>query len=430
MKKPFALALALTLGGLMTHAAATDIRIYPSFTEVREQVSSAGKTLTVALPQEAWNGVIGGSLDLEGLAFDSAVQKLEANWLSGLEGKTVYLEREGGKTEPVTLVRAKDLLVKDASGKYFTVSYDKLQFDVLPPANPLSPSQTLTYSLKNAGSGTLSYLTRSVSWQPRYTLKASDAGAQLSALADIRNSTDQPYDVKNTELYAGDVNVQGDMMPPAPMLMRAEAATTQAGYAAPKIQSGGELRGLYKYTLSTAFTLPANSVVTLPFLTPKLTKFERYAGLNTYFGTDKREGTLSRFYRFTADDRLPAGPVTVREDGRIVGQTNIAETRKGGEVEFTLGDDPDVAYTRTVQTVSQVKDAKGNPTRTTYKVTYTFESSKSRAVRAEVTERVGGRRVTIDSAAPVQNQGTAELRVDVPANGKVSKTFTVVVDNG
>ncbi|MFD2610716.1 DUF4139 domain-containing protein [Deinococcus taklimakanensis] len=429
MKKPFAFALALTLGGLMTHAAATDIRIYPSFTEVREPVSAAGKTLTVALPQEAWNGVIGGSLDLEGLAFDSAVQKLEANWLSSLEGKTVYLEREGGKTEPVTLVRAKDLLVKDASGKYFTVSYDKLQFDVLPPANPLSPSQTLTYSLKNAGSGTLSYLTRSVSWQPRYTLKASDAGAQLSALADIRNATDLPYEVKNTELYAGDVNVQGDVMSPAPMQMRAEATAAAALDAAPKIQSGGEMRGLYKYTLSTAFTLPASSMVTLPFLTPKLTKFERYAGLNTYFGTDKREGTLSRFYRFTADDRLPAGPITVREDGRIVGQTNIGETRKGGEVEFSLGDDPDVAYTRTVQTVNQVKDAKGNVTKTTYKVTYAFESSKSRTVRAEVTERVGGRRVTIDSAAPVQNQGTATLKVDVPAGGKVSKSFTVVVDN-
>lgn len=413
----------------MTHAAATDIRIYPSFTEVREPVSAAGKTLTVALPQEAWNGVIGGSLDLEGLAFDSAVQKLEANWLSGLEGKTVYLKREDGKTEPVTLVRAKDLLVKDASGKYFTVSYDKLQFDVLPPANPLSPSQTLTYSLKNAGGGTLSYLTRSVSWQPRYTLKASDAGAQLSALADIRNATDLPYEVKNAELYAGDVNVQGDVMPPAPMQMRAEATAAAAYDAAPKIQSGGEMRGLYKYTLSTAFTLPASSMVTLPFLTPKLTKFERYAGLNTYFGTDKREGTLSRFYRFTADDRLPAGPITVREDGRIVGQTNIGETRKGGEVEFSLGDDPDVAYTRTVQTVSQVKNDKGNVTKTTYKVTYAFESSKSRTVRAEVTERVGGRRVTIDSAAPVQNQGTATLKVDVPANGKASKTFTVVVDN-
>lgn len=415
----------------MSHAAATDIRIYPSFTEVREQVSAAGKTLTVALPQEAWEGVLPGSLDLEGLAFDSAVQKLEANWLAGLEGKTVYLKRDDGKTESVTLVRARDLLVKDASGKYFTVNYNQLQFDVLPPANPLSPSRTMVFDLKAPGSGTLSYLTRSVSWTPRYTLKASDAGAQLSALADIRNTTDQPYDVKNTELYAGDVNVQGSgYSVSAPMMMRAQATTLDSAEAAPKIQSGGEMRGLYKYTLSSAFTLPANSVVTLPFLAPKLTSFERYAGLNTYFSTDKREGTLSRFYRFKADDRLPAGPITVREDGRIVGQTNIAETRKGGEVEFNLGDDPDVAYTRTVQTVSQVKDTKGNVTKSTYKVTYAFESSKSRAVRAEVTERVGGRRVTIDSAAPVQNQGTATLKVDVPAGGKATKSFTVVVDNG
>lgn len=414
----------------MNHAAATDIRIYPSFTEVRESVSTAGKTLSVALPQAAWEGVLEGSLDLEGLSFNSAVQKLEANWLAGLEGKTVYLKRDDGKTESVTLVRARDLLVKDANGKYFTVNYNQLQFDVLPPANPLSPSRTMVFDLKAPGSGTLSYLTRSVTWTPRYTLKASDGGAQLTALADIRNGTDQPYDVKNTELYAGDVNVQGSGYPvPAPMMMRAEATAADAGYA-PKIQSGGEMRGLYKYTLSSAFTLPANSVVTLPFLAPNLTSFERYAGLNTYFSTDKREGTLSRFYRFKADDRLPAGPVTVREDGRIVGQTNIGETRKGGEVEFNLGDDPDVAYTRTVATVSQVKDAKGNVTKSTYKVTYAFESSKSRAVRAEVTERVGGHRVTIDSAAPVQNQGTATLKVDVPANGKATKSFTVVVDNG
>lgn len=425
------LALALTLGGsLMNSAAATDVRIYPTFSEVRGTVSSNGNTLTVALPQEAWNGVLQGSLDLEGLAFDSAVQKLEANWLTTLEGKTVYLKRDD-KLETVTLVRAKDLMVRDAGGKYFNVRYEDLQFDILPPANPLTPSRTLVFSLPKAGKGTLSYLTRSVSWTPRYTLKASDAGAQLSALADIRNDADLPYDIANTELYAGDVNVQGDVMPPTPapvMMMRTEA-TSAAGDYAPKIQSGGEMRGLYKYTLTTAFTLPANSVVTLPFLMPKLTKFERYAGLNTYFSTDKREGTLSRFYRLTADERLPAGPLTVREEGRIMGQTNIGETRKGGEIEFALGEDPDVAYTRTVQTVTQAKDSKGNVTKTTYKVTYAFESSKDRAVRAEVTERIGGRRVIIGSRAAVQNQGIAELRVDVPAKGKVSRSFTVVVDN-
>ncbi|CAM3188847.1 DUF4139 domain-containing protein [Deinococcus deserti] len=409
---------------------ATDLRVYPSFTEVREPVTASGTTLSVALPQEAWAGVIPGSLDLEGLAFISALQNLEPNWLATLEGKTVYLMREGNRTEPVTLIRARDLLVRDSAGRYFTVQFNQLQFDVLPPSNPLSPSQSLVFNLAKAGSGTLSYLTRSVSWQPRYTLKASDAGAQLAALADIRNGTDLPYEVKNTELYAGDVNVQGGGYPPPAPMMQSEAMDSAARVtSAPKIVSSGDLRGLYKYTLSTAFRLPANSVVTLPFLNPKLTSFDRYVGLNTFFSPEAQEGTLSRFYRFKADDRLPGGPITVREEGRIVGQTNIGETRKGGMVEFTLGQDPDVAYTRTVQTLNQARDAKGNVNRTTYKVTYLLESSKTRSVRAEITERVGGRRIIIDSLPPAQNQGIATLKVDIPAGGKVTRSFTVVVDN-
>ena len=111
-----------------------------------------------------------------------------------------------------------------------------------------------------------------------------------------------------------------------------------------------------------------------------------------------------------------------------MGQTNISDTRKGGKVQFSLGDDPDVSYRRSVQTVNEVK-TKGNVTKTTYKVTYAFESSKTRAIRAEITEVIDGRRIVIDSAAPVQNQGTATLKVDVPAGGKVSRSFTVMVDN-
>ncbi|GGL72684.1 hypothetical protein GCM10010840_08540 [Deinococcus aerolatus] len=431
MKRTLLVASALTLGA----AHATDLRIYPSFAEVRQPVSTAGNTLNVSLPQQAWENVLAGSLDLEGLAFNSAVQKQEANWLSGLEGKTVFLARNtdgGEKTEPVTLIRARDLLVKDAAGRYFNVRYEQLRFDTPPPTNPLSPSQTLSYNLPKAGSGTLVYLTRSVGWSPRYTLKASTAGAQLSALADIRNTTELPYDVKDTELYSGDVNVQANPnaqanFEAADMVMRGAPAPMTA--QAPKIGGGSELRGLYRYALSTPFTLPANSVVTLPFLTPKLSSFERYVGLNTFFNVATQSGTLDRSYRFKADARLPAGPITVREEGRLVGQTRLDETREGGTVEFSLGDDPDVEYTRTVQTANQSKDSKGNVVKTTYKVTYAFESSKERSVRAEITERVGGRTIIIDSAAPTKNGGIATLKVDVPAKGKVSKSFTVVVDN-
>jgi len=427
MKRLLTAALALALGS----ASAADLRIYPSFSEVREPVRAGEKTLTISLPEAAWSGIIPGTLDLDGLPFSSAVQRLEANWLASLEGKTVYVKREGEAVETVTLVRARDLLVRDAGGRYRTVRFEDLLFDVLPPVNALAPVQSLTFTLPQAGAGTLTYLTRAVTWSPRYTLKASAGGAQLSALADIRNGSDLPYEVNGTELYAGDVEIQGQPAP-APMMMESRT-TAVGGYAAdaaaPKINSLGELRGLYRYALSTPFTLPASSTVTLPFLTPKLTAFERYAGLNTYFQPRNTSGTLSRFYRLKADERLPGGPVTVREDGRIVGQTNIPETAKGAEIEFSLGNDPDVRYSRTVQTVSSQKNLQGNIVKTTYKVTYAFESSKDRSVRAEVTEVVGGRRIAIDSAPARENQAEAELRVDVPANGKASKSFTVVVDN-
>ncbi|MCD0160962.1 hypothetical protein IHN63_06515 [Deinococcus sp. 6YEL10] len=421
-----ALAAALALGS----AGATDLRIYPSFTEVRQPVTATGTSLNVTLPQSAWESVLPGSLDLEGLPFSSAAQTLQSNWLSGLEGQTVFLRR-GETTEPVTLVRARDLLVRDAQGRFFNVRFEDLSFSAAPPLNPQSPSQTLTYTLPRAGTGTLTYLTRAVTWSPRYTLNASNAGANLTALADLRNSTDLAYDVQNTELYAGDVTVQANPQAEAAgfaadMVMR---AVPTAAAPAPKIQSQGELRGLTRYDLTTPFTLPANSVITLPFLTPKLSRFERYAGLDTYFGTDTRTGTLNRSYRLEADQRLPAGPLTVREDGRLVGQTTLPDTRKGGTIDFSLGEDPDIEYTRSAAQTAQVKDAKGNVTKTTYKVTYAFESSKDRAVRAEVTERIGGRVIIIDTSAPVKNQGTANLRVDVPANGKVSRTFTVVIDN-
>ncbi len=423
---PYSLMMALALA--TGSASAADLRIYPSFSEVRETVKATGTTLSVNLPQEAWNSVIPGSLDLDGVAFSSAVQKQEANWLTSLEGKPVFL-RTGDKIETVTLIRARDLLIKDAQGRYRNVAYSDLSFTDLPPLNPQSPTQTLTYTVPNGATGTLSYLTRAVTWSPRFTLKASNAGAQLSALADIRNGTELPYNVQNTELYAGDVEVQdGQPMPAAPMMMqRAEAAS--ADFAAPKINTVGELRGLTRYDLSAPFTLPASSMVTLPFLTPKLTSFERFVGLTFFFNTQPNTGTMNRFYRFKADERLPSGSLTVREDGRIVGQTTIPETGKGANVEFSLGNDPDVRYTRSVETQNQQKDSKGNVTRTTYRVTYAFESSKDRAIRAEVTERAGGRRIIIDSAPAVQNQGVANLRVDVPANGKASKSFVLVIDN-
>lgn len=420
-------AASLTLGS----ALATEIRIYPSFSEVRQPVQSEGNTLRLSLSPETWAGILPGSLDLEGLSFDSLSLQQNQNWLSTQEGKTVYLRGENGQTQPVTLVRALDLLVKDAQGRYFNVQMQDLQFDAAPPLYAQRAIQTLEFKLPAAGKGTLSYLTRSMNWSPRYTLKASAAGANLSALADIRNNSDNDYQIEKTELYAGDVEVGGDYndygrgMPvsPAPVMMMADSAP------APKIAAMGEMRGLYRYELNQPFTLPARSTVTLPFAAPKLTSFERYAGMNTYFQPQNSEGTLTRFYRFKADDRLPSGSVTVREDGRIVGQATISETAKGAEAELRLGNDPDLRYSRTVQRLEQQKDKNGRVVKQTFKVTYSFESTKATATRAEITERIGGQRVWINGKEVQNDDANAEIKVNVPAGSKATATFTITIDN-
>ncbi|AWN23773.1 hypothetical protein DKM44_11495 [Deinococcus irradiatisoli] len=413
-----AAGLLLTLA--LSTAHATDLRIYQNFGEVRTPINVPSTTYKVELPDSAWNNLVPGSIDLEGLNYTQAVQRRGTSWLASLEGKTVTLH-EDGKTQPVTLVRASDLLIKDASGQYRNVSYAQLSFPVLPPENAQQPLQSLTYTLQKPGAGVLSYLTRALSWTPRYTLKTSGSAAALSALADIRNTSDQAYNVTATELFAGQVELQ-DARPVFYEMRGAADNVASAPAPAPKVGTLGTVNGLYRYGLDSAFTLPANSTYTLPFLTPKLSTFERFASLSTYFNTQKSSGTLNRSYRLKADQNLPGGQLTVREDGRIAGQTTIDETAKGEEVEFSLGRDPDIRYTRTVQTLSTTKNGG------TYKVTYSFESSKDRQVRAEITEQVGGRKVGIDGVTR-ENQGTAELRVDVPAGGKASKSFTVVIDN-
>ncbi len=224
------------------------------------------------------------------------------------------------------------------------------------------------------------------------------------------------------ELIAGDVNlVQGPPLPYASDVRFRQNAAEAAPLPAPAINPQGESRGLYRYALTEKFTLPAASTLTLPFLNPKVT-FERYAGLTTGFNTTGTTGKLGRNYRVRADTLLPAGAVTVRDEGRIVGQAVINDTSANEPIELDLGRDPDVGYARSVQVVRQDK------TTTVYRVTLTLESAKDRALRVEYRELLGGN-VTVEGGAARTPQGL-EVRVDVPAKGKVTRSYTVTFRTG
>ena len=307
---------------LLGTASAAELRIYPSFGEVRDPLRITERRFTTTLPEGAYGQVVNGTLDLEGVDVLARTQRLRLSWLALQEGKPVTL-REEGRTERVTLVRASDLMVRDTAGQYRTVRFEQLAFDVLPPENPLARVQEVTFDLAAPGSATLSYLTRAISWTPRYTLKLSGTVASLSGLAEIRNNSDQPYEVTKGELIAGEVNLFD-----APVMFDKAGLESRAVPAAaptPEIGRGAESRGLYRYPLSQAFALEANSSLTLPFVRPKVT-FERYVSLQTGFDGGTTKGKLNRNYRVKADVLLPAGPITVRDEGRIVGQAVIPDS--------------------------------------------------------------------------------------------------------
>ncbi len=404
---------------LLGSASALNLRLYPSFAEVHGPVEVRGGLVTLSFGQEAANFLVPGSLGLEGVKVLSGLSKVTPTWLASQEGKTVWLREDGG-SEQVTLVRAEDLLVRDAQGRYRTATFDQLSFDTLPPPNPASPQVQYVYEVGGTGA-TLSYLTRAVSWTPRYTLRAQDSGAALTGLAELHNASDEGYAVDaGAELFAGEVNLT-EPQPFARDFAAPSALAAPAAPPAPKISGGGELRGLRRYTLSAAFTLPGRATLELPFLQPQLTTFQRYGALVRGFTPQPDEGKLERAYRLKADAFLPAGPLTVRDAGRIVGQTDVGDTPKGEAVDFTLGADPDLSYARAVQVNKQDK------TGSVYQVTYTFGNAKDRPVRAEVTESFSGD-ATLSGQAE-RTPGGLSIKVDVPVGGKVTRSFMLAFKN-
>lgn len=431
MSKPLlALATCAMLIGTVSQAA--DLRIYSGFGEVRQAAVVQNGQISLNLPVSLYNTIIPDSLDLDGMQVVSRSLAQQANWLSSLEGKTVTL-RENNKTERVTLVRAHDLLIKDSQGQYRTVQATSLSYDALPPLNPFSPSWQATFNVTGAaGRPILTYLTRALSWTPRYTLKLTGSTLVLAALADIRNSSDQSFDVNAAELYAGEVQLEGGQVYPLARSQAFDAQTTTGSIAqAPKVNSLGELRGLYRYGLSQPFTLPASGSVSLPFLNPKVT-FERFGVAGVGFSLSGGKGNLNRGYRLKSDTELPAGPVTVREDGRLVGQVSVQTTSANTPVDLNLGTDPDLSYTRSAAVTVQGKGTKTSTV--TVRVTYTFENAKDRPTRFELTEYGLDERATVTGQATRTPEGNLLIKTDVPAksgkmNGKASVTFTVVQPN-
>ncbi|MBZ9716057.1 hypothetical protein [Deinococcus multiflagellatus] len=429
-----ALALLLTLG---LPASATDLRLYPGFAEVRTpvtlQATGGQATHQLRFSRAAWSFIQPGSLTFTGAPLRRLeVRPTDLDWLTTQQGQPVRVLRAGQAPLDGVLVRAADLLVRLSSGEYLTAAPGELAFAALPPLDALAGGVAVQLEVAGEGqvTGALSYRTQALAWQPRYELNAAGSGARLAALAEIRNRGTETYEARQVDLFAGDVRTTPDSLGNEQQSGR---GVTSAAAVMPLPQlpgsagvtSLGEVRGLQRYALPGGLTLGRGESLTLPFVQPRLTGFTRYALISTYFDRQERTGRANRHYKFTPDQSLPTGPLTVREDGTLVGTVTLPAAQASRPVDLDLGADHELRYVRRVQTLGVEKNAEGRVLSTTFQVTYTLISTKARSVQAQVREQLYGRFVVVDGQPAPSQQVTVARRVDVPAGQQATVSFRV-----
>jgi hypothetical protein len=376
---------ALAVSSFISSATATELTLYPSFAEVRENVQLSGSRFDWTPAADLGDYLVPGSLELE-YANVLSMQLLPptGSLLSMFEGKTVkvYFNEEWIEAK---VIKA-DIGLFEIDGEFIRLEGAAVKFPSLEGAR-FAP----TYSWKFAGAGgaaKILYSTRGLFWAgTRYTLNvASNNTASLTAWADVQNLSSLEYNVANLTLLAGDVSVELDQeFAQNNRMLRYQEAntpTTQSTASKPaqRIVSAGELGGLQSYNYPKAASFAAKATTGLPFIKSNQTVKDvlEYQG---QFSVESRATTsLQRVYSFITPQGLPTGDVTVREVGRLVGQTSIPNTPKLGNVRLNLGKDFDVKLIRIVQPLERTKKI------VRYRVDYTVKNVKSRAVNVRIAE--------------------------------------------
>jgi hypothetical protein len=203
----------------------------------------------------------------------------------------------------------------------------------------------------------------------------------------MTNNTKRDYQIKHTELFGGDVHLQQSVRPirvPRACCMKACCCCDCGAGAPPTIQAEGELAGIYWYSIDQPFILIQQSTFSLPFVKPTI-KLEKYAGLQNHFQPQTQKGKFQRKYRIESDRFLPKGTVTVREDGRVVGQTQLSDISQGEKQDLDCGNDPDVSFHREVKILSQQRESAS------YSIRLTIRNSKSKPIKYEYKEIISSK---------------------------------------
>jgi hypothetical protein len=338
-------------------------------------------------PREVYDQIVSGSLSIEGIGVISQNSVTKAN---NLENQTVFIRRPREEPIECQVIRPNDLLLKDIkTGRFIRAQHNELEYVNIPEEE----GQEVTFALKQSGDATLSYLIHGITWTPRYNLRVESENHSFEAWADMTNNTKRDYKIKHTELFGGDVQLQGSPNVSGGYGGRCyclqECCCASASPPVPTIEAQGELAGLYFYSIDQSFVLIQQSTFSLPFVKANI-QLEKYVSINNYFQEQTQKGKFQRKYRIQSDKFLPKGNVTIREDGRVVGQAHLCDISQGEKQDLECGDDPDVSFHREVKILSQKRDSAS------YSIRLTIKNSKTKSIKYEYKEIISSAKFTIN----------------------------------
>lgn len=382
-------------------SSASEIAIYRSFAEVKDKVAINNLAFDWSLPQDASRFLLPTSIFLD---YVGGIKKLTTvvpnlDLLKAFEGKEVFVKI--GDKELNAKVINSDLGLFEISGRFFQLDRTNV---IYPNVDGINFSPKFHWSLNPSASNNadLYYITTGLNWQPHYNLKIDnvadkpfDPKVKIDALADIYNATSVSYDAKSLKLFAGDANIVSSAGFNDNLRDRGQQnnqrfdqfSFAQSVTERPQIVTQ-ETGGLQAYTYPDQTNILANATTTLPFITTTV-KLDRYLEYFANFRTDSQNSiALQRIYTLKPTENLPAGTVTVREDGMLLGQANMSDTPKNENAKLNLGDDFDLRLKRTVN-VLEKKDGLLGTTFIRYKVSYSITNTKNRAINVRIKEGFG-----------------------------------------
>ncbi len=347
--------------------------------------------------------------------------------------------------EAATVLSANNGVVLRYADRVETGVPGRLAFAGVP--DTLRDTPTLVISLDNPEAGLqdleLSYLTGGLSWRADYVaeLNADDSALDLNGWVTLTNQSGAAYPNARLQLVAGDLNRVREPQP-APRAMMAMAA--KAADAAEMQQES--LFEYHLYTLQRPTTLRENQTKQVALMSASgvpVRKQYLLTGSNYYYSGQYSDlGQKIKVGVFVEFDNkgeglgmpLPKGIIRVYKkdsqgNAQFVGEDRIDHTPKSEVVRLKLGDAFDVTADRK-QTDFQKLAGTG-------RYNYVFESAyeivlknaKQETVTVTVREPMPGDWSIVNASQPhiKANSGTAEWRVNIPADSSATLSYRVRV---